>query len=81
MCDVKVRCSRVLTVKIFDHQIVTNLPQNTTQIIILLKTYEIWVFLNETMDFSKKFKIRKGSKFAVECVSDYHMILHYYFIL
>ena len=64
----------VLTVKVFHHQIIANLPQNATKIRRNLKSYEIWVFLKSTMVFAEKnlFSLITGKegKFALKCVSN-----------
>ena len=57
--------------KIFYDQIVATLPYNATE----LETYETWgVFLKKIMGFFELkldfFKIAKGGKFAVECLSN-----------
>ena len=60
-------------VEFFNHQVIANLPWNAIEILRVLKTYEIWVFLKKYV-FRKKtsffFNIVKGGKFAVECVSN-----------
>ena len=66
-------CSR-LNVKLFFHQIVAQLPYYATGIVRILKTFKIWVFFRKIDGFWKKndffFKIDKGGKFAVECVTN-----------
>ena len=63
-----VRCSRVLTVKVFDHRIIANLPYDETEIVEFLKTYEIWVFMKKTEGkILELFQVRlKNGEFAVE---------------
>ena len=63
----------VLTVKFFNHQFIANLPQNSTQIVRYLKYVQNLGFFDlKSWVFRKKvffFKIAKGGKIAVECVS------------
>ena len=55
-------------IEFFYHQIIRNLPKNATEIVRFLKTFKIWGFFGKkTLQF---FKIVKGGKFAVECVSN-----------
>ena len=65
-------CSLVWMSSVF-HPNVANLLWNATEMVKFLKTFKIWVFKRKWMGFSKKilifFKITRGSKFAVECVS------------
>ena len=58
--------------KIFHKQITAKLPQNATEIIRFLKTYEILGFFEKVDEFFRKniFKIAKSGKFAVEYVSN-----------
>ena len=74
MCE-KFWCSMALTVKIFHHQIISNLPWKATEMVRFLKTYEIWVFWNEKDGFFEKktwifFKVGKSGKFALKYVSN-----------
>ena len=43
-----------LTLKVFYHQIIANLPYNETEIVGFLKRFEIWGFLKKLMFFFKR---------------------------
>ena len=70
-----VRCSTVLSSKIFDRQFFGNLPQNETKIVKFLQyeqkmifIFKKWVgFLDKKLEF---FKVIKSGNFAVESVSN-----------
>ena len=59
--------------KIFHQQITAKLPQNATEIVRFLKTYEILGFFEKVDEFFRKktfSKSLKSGKFAVEYVSN-----------
>ena len=66
-------CPTVLNLRIFNHQIVANLPKNVAKKERFLKYVRILGFFQKRWVFWEKlefFKIGKRGKFAVECVSN-----------
>ena len=74
-CQFTEQNAQILNLKIFYHQVIAYLPYNKTEIVRFLKYIRNGYFLKKNMDFFGKktgffFKIGKGGKFSVECVSN-----------
>ena len=74
VCQLRSRCSFTFLNVNFFHQIVANLPYNSTGIVNLLKTFKKLGFLGKVDALFRKnpnvFKIAKCGHFFVECVSN-----------